>query len=95
MRILGKDYEIIEAEASIMNDKVGICDYTKQKIYIAEGLAGDLYVDTILHEILHIIDFTIGLGLTEQQIVGIAGSLYAVWKDNQNIIDINYKGKDK
>jgi hypothetical protein len=85
--ILGKEYEIIEADATIMNDKVGICEFTKQKIYIATGLADDLYADTLLHEILHVIDFTIGLELTEKQVIGIAGGLYAVWKDNQNIIE--------
>ena len=95
MKILGKEYEIIEADATIMNDKVGICDFTKQKIYIAEGLTDDLHADTLLHEIVHVIDFTIGLELTEKQIIGIAGGLYAVWKDNQSIIDINYKEQDK
>jgi hypothetical protein len=96
VKILGKEYEIIEADATIMNDKVGICDYTKQKIYIATGLADDLHADTFLHEILHVIDFTVGLELTEKQVIGIAGGLYAVWKDNQNIIEgFNKENKKK
>jgi len=68
-------------------DFLGQARYGNQEIWIAladEGtpLPEASIADTLLHEVIHSISRTYGIGLTEEQTNGMAGGLLQVIRDN-------------
>lgn len=83
IRILGKTYEVVKKGSEVWDeDKFGQCDDAGQKIYLRGGLGGDMERDTLLHEILHAIDFHEKAGLKERQVETMAAGFYAVLREN-------------
>jgi hypothetical protein len=85
LRILGKTFEILWVD-EVAEDAIGMCETHRQRIAMMNGLPLDTERDTLLHEVIHAIDETMGTGLTEQQVVALASGLLAVFNDNQKEI---------
>ena len=85
LRILGKNFEILWVD-EVAEDAIGMCETHRQRIVMMKGLPLETEQDTLLHEVIHAVDETMGSGLTEQQVVALASGLLAVFKDNHKEI---------
>lgn len=81
LRILGKTFEVLWVD-EVAEDAIGMCETHRQRIVMMKGLPVDTERDTLLHEVIHAIDETMGTELTEQQVVALASGLLAVFNDN-------------
>jgi len=83
LRILGKTWHFIERPDLIETDDVfGLCDIREQRILYCSETTPSQMRDTILHEVIHAIEGTIGLDLSEVEVHALAAGLYAVAQDN-------------
>jgi hypothetical protein len=87
LKILSRQWEVEYATGSAMLDKdeIGCSDSEKQHITIKEGLKGDQERSTLLHETIHAVSDTLGLGLTEKQVQGLETGLFAMNRDNARL----------
>ena len=93
LRILGKVWTIEHVDDLIENKgSYGRCSIGHAKIQYttkdSEGNPLDLAMikDTIIHEVVHAIEETAGLGLKERQVLGLGGGLYALFAENPDLI---------
>ena len=77
LNILGKEYEIKGQPKRYMGGDIGTGSSTNQVITFDETLKKDQRAETILHEMIHIVDQELGLGMTEEQVSRLAVGLYA------------------
>ena len=88
IRILGKDYEIVHDNECLSDQNLlGKTKCTQQKIIYTDDQGAASLRDTILHEVLHAVDWTIKSDLKETQVAAIASGLYAVFKDNPEFVE--------
>lgn len=89
VRVLGKVFLIaFIPQNPLSNDETfGHCDMAKQVINIHDGLTPTEEADTVLHEVIHAIDETIGTGLTEHQVHHLACGLFGVFQDNPELAE--------
>lgn len=94
IRILGKPYKIefVPLEHSGLRDSpddqdpgMGRMSPEQQEIFIRTGQPLESEQDTVLHEIIHGVDETLGLQLNEYQVTVLATGLLAVLKDNPGL----------
>ena len=83
VRILGKTYKVQPLPEHTMDGEFGACNYAYQLIEYNQKLAPDELKDTLLHEMVHIIDHGMQLGFKEEQVHAVATGLYAIIKDNK------------
>ena len=57
------------------------------KVYVASGQPLEQEQDTHLHELFHVIDDLLDIGLDEAQVVKLTTALLAMLKDNPNLFD--------
>lgn len=81
LRLLGKNWTIRYGSTK-NKDEMGECLSETQAITIKEGLKPEQERSTVLHECLHAIDFSLGLGLTERQVMGLEAGLYDLCNSN-------------
>lgn len=82
LRILGKTWDVIFGNPR--NDgELGECLSEPQIITIKEGLKDEQEASTLLHECIHAIDYQLGLGLTERQVLGLETGIYDLLHDPQ------------
>ena len=81
LRILGKrwsvTYKLLDAK-----DELGECDLENQAIAIKDGLKPEQEQSTLLHECIHAISDSLGLGLTEKQVQGLETGLFDLNSSN-------------
>jgi len=83
IRVFGKDFAVVTNPRGVIpSDASGFLLYNNQMVVLSEGLTPAEEADTLLHEITHAIDFTMGLELTERQVTQLATGLYGVLQDN-------------
>ena len=85
VRILGKQWSLV-GKANLVdednNPAFGLCETWEQRIrYTTETTPSQLR-DTVWHELLHAIEETMGLGLSESQVHALAAGQLAVFADN-------------
>ncbi len=76
-----------------MCDDLGEVLFTLGKINIAPNQTEDCLADTLLHEVIHAVDFIFGATgtyLTEEQVVRLTGGLLAVFHDPRNKAFMEY-----
>jgi hypothetical protein len=79
VRIFGRDFPIsFENLVGVF----GLCFPSEQHIKIQKGLTQVEEVDTVLHEVIHAIDYQMNLDMTELQVRGLATGLIGVFSDN-------------
>ena len=83
IKILGQDFNIVdEPEGSLEKKYVGTVCYKKSEIALERDLLPDVRNSTILHEIIHALDYKLKLDLSEDQVIRLETGLFAVMKDN-------------
>ncbi len=88
LRILGKTYQIVRTEhvdGLSAGEYFGSCDHTRSILTINARQEIQQERDTVLHEVLHAIDYTMQLGLKERQVHALGSGLLAVLTDNPEL----------
>ena len=83
IRILGMDYAIEDTPHAL--DAVGHrgqCEFEQCRILVGADLDDQIWRWTLLHEVLHGIDYRLSLGLSEDQIERLSTGLDTVMADN-------------
>lgn len=80
--IVGIPYEV--EIGYVVGKDMGSIDHVKQKIVIDRDLDYDSTVETLLHEVLHGIEYAFGMDLPDKDIERMARGLYSVLEDPQN-----------
>lgn len=75
--ILGKPYKIQYMDDINMQGMIGSAKRTKQAINISTEQAKEMAEETLLHEVVHIIDGELILGLSEETVTRLAVGLYS------------------
>lgn len=75
LRILGKRWTVTYRPLDA-KDELGEMDLENQAIGIKDGLKLEQEQSTVLHECIHAISDSLGLGLTEKQVQGLEAGLY-------------------
>lgn len=91
IKIIGKTYKVEPVPE--MDDDCGACYDSKQLIKISEDLPQELSQDTLLHEVMHAIDFQMHTNMKERQISAMAAGLTAVFKENPDFVKYILAGK--
>ena len=80
--VLGKTYKITMLPPSDMMDLFGACDRRTQEIRLVDNMAEDQLRETLLHEIIHIVDRELNLGFPEDVVMRLAVGIYSTgcWK---------------
>ena len=88
IRILGKDYQIIQ-DISYLSEQnyLGKARFAQQKILYSGDQGPESLQDTLLHEVIHVVDWTVKSDLKENQVAAITSGLYAVFKDNPEFFE--------
>lgn len=83
IKILGKKYTVKKVPENDLNeDCIGRCREKYSRISVLEGMTEESTQATILHEVLHAIDFAMSIELSEKQVGALANGLFAFFKDN-------------
>lgn len=91
LRLLGKKWTV--TYGSMPNDEIGECDLERQSLKVKNGLKLEQEQSTLLHECIHAISDSLGLGLTERQVQGLEAGLYDLNSSNPRFF--SYLKKDK
>jgi len=87
VRILGVKYPVAtETNTDFTGTANGHIDGDAQAIRIADGLGPDKGRETLLHEVIHGTSFAMCSDLTEHQVRSMANGLYAVLRDNPDLV---------
>ena len=85
LRILGKTWEVAEAPVDFTDS--GSCSRDHQKIVVSTAQPLDNVKDTLLHEVLHAVDYCMATKLTEDQVAALATGLLVVFLDNPKLME--------
>lgn len=75
--ILGKTYSVDFVDFAATKSSCGLAYVEKQKILISHEQGKEAVNDTLIHEILHVIDGELRIGLTEKDICHLAVGLHS------------------
>lgn len=87
IKILGRTYKVFTRPIKDV-DKVmvfGFCDYRTQEIHLHKKLCRERKLETTLHEIVHVLDGDMGIGLSEKQVARLAVGLAGVALENPRL----------
>jgi hypothetical protein len=86
LRILGKTWGLVPIEdAPLQGNNRGECNFTECRIRFKTDGSPDDVRDTVLHEVIHALDYTMQLGLKERQVHALAAGVLAVLRDNRRL----------
>ena len=91
IRIFGKTFVIKKCSREQVDGNDGIAGNTAQEIYIANDLTEESSGETLLHELIHLVDWELEppeKRLKEEQVHRISRSLWTVLKDNPWLIAV-------
>lgn len=80
IRLLGKKWTV--SYEQLAKDELGESDLENQAIKVKDGMKPEQEQSTVLHECIHAISDTLGLGLTERQVQGLETGLYDLNNSN-------------
>lgn len=82
--ILGQPWTIVVTDNHpYIEGNFGFAKYETNTIYIMESCSWSQQMSALLHEIIHIISFQLGLGITEEQTQCLETGLYQVTHVNK------------
>lgn len=84
IKIIGKVYTVEPVPE--LDEECGLCYDVKQLIKISEELPQELSQDTLLHEVMHAVDYQMHINMKERQISAMASGLIAVFKENPEFV---------
>ena len=80
IKLLGKKWTI--TYKAMPEDDLGECDLENQELTVKDKLKPEQEQSTVLHECIHAISDSLGLGLTEEHVQGLETGLYDLNKSN-------------
>lgn len=80
--VVGKRYSIEPMEGGPGSGPIGLCVDTQCKILYTADQADQQLQDTVLHELLHAIDYAMALELTERQVQAMSAGVLQVLQAN-------------
>ena len=81
--ILGKPWQLINSNKYCKRHGVyGLTDDSECRIYYSTRTTPSQIRDTVLHEVIHALDLSLHLELSEQQVHAIAASLFGTFMNN-------------
>lgn len=87
VRVAGKVYTLDPiAQNGLGSDRAGEANHKKLTITYDTSWAPCQQRDTVLHEVLHCCEAAAGIELEEQHIASLATLLYAVMRDNPELV---------
>lgn len=91
IKALNMDFEVVWISEHIENGarKFGWTDLNRQVIHISDALPPGKTVDTLLHEMLHVVCwlFDVEDGVKEEEICGrVSTGLLTLWRDNPSVL---------
>ena len=87
VRLMGRTFLINYVRGSVLADDTdfGHIDFYSQLINISDNLTPVEEADTVLHELIHAIDLSMGLEMSEHQVHHLATGLIALFQDNPEV----------
>lgn len=87
IRLMGRTFLFNYVKGSVLapDDAFGHIDVYGQVICISDDLTPVEEADTVLHELIHAVDLTMGLDMTEHQVHHLATGLIALFQDNPEL----------
>lgn len=83
VRMFGKSYAV---ELHPFDDRFGDHSQVELKVRVREDLPPDEERESLLHELCHAVDEQLGLGIREKRIRAFSVGLYAMLKDNPELV---------
>jgi hypothetical protein len=80
LRLMGKRWSVTYCQ--MPKDELGECDLERQAIKLKEAMKLEQEQSTLLHECIHAVSDSLGLGLTERQVQGLETGLYDLNSSN-------------
>ena len=77
MKILGKEYKVVFLDSISMNGLCGQAIRDMAILKINKSITKEQQEETLIHEVLHIIDSELVLDLTEEDVSRLAVGLYS------------------
>jgi Zn-dependent peptidase ImmA (M78 family) len=85
MKIGGIYYNVLYKPTDQLNGNVGLADFNRQEISINSDHTPQTQKIALIHEVLHILDSTYNLKLTEEQVIYTTHALISLFEDNKEI----------
>ena len=82
LRVAGINYSIEYVSSEDLNGLLGIADFNNQKIKINNNATELTQHIAIIHEIIHILDRSYNIKLTEDQVIYLAQAIVALVNEN-------------
>jgi len=82
LRVAGINYSIEYVSSEDLNGLLGIADFNNQKIKINNNATESTQHIAIIHEIIHILDRSYNIKLTEDQVIYLAQAIVALVNEN-------------
>jgi hypothetical protein len=84
LRVLGHNILVERVKVGFTTTTVqGEYDSEQGIISVRMGMEPSIEEATVLHEVIHVIDVALDLGLSEDQVVGVAQGLFQFLADNE------------
>ena len=94
IEFMSQPWTIRNAIDNEIGEDLGQCDPRTNTIIIDSNLPRPIWLATLAHELIHVIEMTLNQCLTEGQVDTIAIGLIHLLKKNPEILDL-YKDNDK
>lgn len=85
--ILSHSGEVVFVDPKNIEDKCGQCHQDELIVRIKEGMADDIAGTTLIHELIHVIEFLTHIELKEREIDCLALGLYSFLKENPHLVE--------
>ena len=87
VRLMGRTFLFNYVKGSVLADQhdFGHIDFYNQVINVADGLTPVEEADTVLHELIHAVDLSMGLEMSEHQVHHLATGLIALFQDSPEV----------
>lgn len=82
LRVAGIEYEVEYVSSDNLNGLLGTADFNNQLIKINKDATEATQHIAIIHEIIHILDKTYNIKLSEEQVVFLAQAIVALVNEN-------------
>jgi hypothetical protein len=94
IEVLSQEYDIVRLPQEELDGNYGTVEYDLMEVRLAKELDGDVLRETLLHEVLHIIDYSTGGAegqLKERDIHRISQVLFDTFQKNPVLVKRIFK----
>ncbi len=87
VKISGIEYAIVMKTSEEMGGNIGLANFNTQEISINQHMTGQTIKIAKWHEVIHMLDHTYNLEMTERQVKFFTHALIALLEDNPGIVE--------